>query len=260
MSPQPHEGPAEEGLSDSLLRLVADSDRLDQLRRLLSGFSHRYRNSLNGLKIALYLCRRDPAGPLPACWAELDRTYQELESLFDRLQAIYRPMSLTMVRCPLGQLIAGRLESWRSWFRADGRSLCINGPVNDSPGDFDPMHLGMGLDAFAAWRAAAGDVGCDSLLGWQARQGWFEVWWNEVRSAEGTDPRQCTDMDSSRKDRATSSDLLALPLLARIVHAHDGRLESTSAPGFGIKLCWPQFHQGESEPRATKLDDGRSTA
>ena len=38
-------------------------------------------------------------------------------------------------------------------------------------------------------------------------------------------------------------DPLALPLLARIVAAHGGHVESVREParGFGLKLRWPQF-------------------
>src|SRR5438105_14477240 len=104
MRPQPHEGPAEEERSASMLPVVDDLERIDGLRRMLSRYSHRCRNLLNGIKMSLYLFRRDVKEPMPARWNELERGYQEIERLFCHLQAIYRPMTVTMVRYPLGQL------------------------------------------------------------------------------------------------------------------------------------------------------------
>src|SRR4051794_39610109 len=90
MSPRPHEGPAEEGLSSSLLQIVHDPERVDRLRDSLRGFCHQSRNSLNGIKMSLYLFRREARGALPECWDEVETIYQDVVSLFDRLQTIYR--------------------------------------------------------------------------------------------------------------------------------------------------------------------------
>ncbi len=61
-----------------------------------------------------------------------------------------------MVRSPLGLLVTERLPSWRSWFSGKGRTLDIDRPNHDDSGDFDPMYLGLGLDALIAWRAETG--------------------------------------------------------------------------------------------------------
>src|SRR5262249_3129067 len=219
MSPQPHEGPAEEGLSSAILRLAGDPDRIDQLRPMLSGFSHRWRNTLNGIKLALYLFRRDPGGEVPQCWSDLERTYEEVERFFDRLQAIYRPVSLTMVRSRVGQLISDRIPSWRSLFLPKGRAIRLDPPSEDLPGDFDPIRLGSSLDAFVAWRAEAGEEGCNSRLGWRTSDGFFELAWNESRSSIGTIPGNL--QGEQRHDTKVGEELdpLALPLLARTVVA-----------------------------------------
>ena len=52
--------------------------------------------------MSLYLFKREADGPMPECWIELERIYEELEVSFDRLQVIYRPLPVTMVRSPLG--------------------------------------------------------------------------------------------------------------------------------------------------------------
>ena len=158
MSPQPHEGPAEEGLSSSFLRIVHDPEQVEGLRTVLSGFCHRCRNSLNGIKMSLYLFRREARGAVPDCWGELETLYHDIEHLFEHLQTIYRPMPITMVRSPLDDLIDHHVPKWRSWFESRGRTLQLDRPEREVPADFDPAQLGAGLDALAAWRAEAGEA------------------------------------------------------------------------------------------------------
>ena len=184
MSPQPHEGPAEQGPSSSTLGLEDDPEGLDHLRQMLGRFNHRCRNSLNGIKMGLYLFKREGEGPMHRCWIELAQIYEEIERMFDRLQVIYRPLSVTMVRSPLGLLVTERLPSWRSSFSRKGRTLDIDRPNQDDSGDFDPMYLGLGLDAFIAWRAEAGHPKWQSCLSWRIADGCFEVSWDEVRPCE----------------------------------------------------------------------------
>src|SRR5262249_5336394 len=115
MSPRPHEGPAEEGLSSSLLQIVHEPERVDRLRTVLSGFCHRCRNSLNGMKMSLYLFRREACGVVPDSWRDIEAIYQQMEHLFDHLQTIYRPMTVTTMRSPLDHLIHHHAPKWRTW-------------------------------------------------------------------------------------------------------------------------------------------------
>jgi signal transduction histidine kinase len=173
MSPQPHAQPAEEGLSCSTFPAVDDPERIGHVREMLSSFNHRCRNSLNGIKMSLYLFKRERAGPIPGCLGELERSYQQLEVLFDRLQVIYRPLTLTLVRSPLGRFFDERLPFWRSSFSLRGLTLDLDRPADDLPGDFDPMYLGLGLDAFVAWRAEAGQPNGKPVLSWRIVDGSF---------------------------------------------------------------------------------------
>ncbi|MFI5460772.1 MAG: hypothetical protein ACHRXM_35620 [Isosphaerales bacterium] len=245
MSPQPHEGLAAQGPSSSTLGLEDDSEGLDQLRQILGCFNHRCRNSLNGIKMGLYLFKREAEGPMHRSWIELARIYEEIERMFDRLQVIYRPLSVTMVRSPLGLLVTERLPSWRSSFSGKGRTLVINRPDPDDSGEFDPMYLGLGLDAFIGWRAEAGHPTWQSCLSWRIADGCFEVAWDEiVPSNHPLDEEHGNGIPHGPRP-SVRGDSLALPLLARVVAAHGGYLETTSEPVFGMKLRWPQFRSSE---------------
>jgi hypothetical protein len=233
-----------------MLPVVTSQERIARLRLILSGFSHRCRNSLNGIKMSLYLVRREHRGTLPSAWPELEQTYLQIERLFDHLQAIYRPMTLTMVRSPLGPFMADHESKWRTWFEASGRTMRVDRPSQDLPGDFDPIHLGMGLDAVIAWRAEVREASRNPRLSWRTGAGFCEVSWDE------TEPPTSSVLpnDAAGRDRKHHGlarvDPLALPLLSRIVTAHAGHTESTREPGrgFRLNLRWPQFRSEAVNP------------
>ena len=112
---------------------------------MLRSFNHRCRNSLNGIKMSLYLFKREASGPLSCRFVELERTYRAIERSFDRFQVIYRPVSLTMVRSPFGQLVADRLPSWRAWFGSNRHSFQIEAPDQDLAGGLRPDLPGVGV-------------------------------------------------------------------------------------------------------------------
>ncbi len=240
MSLQPHEGSAEHALcpSSPRPRPLDGTANLDSGHQMLRHFSHRCRNSLSGIKLGLYLLKKEAEGPLPSCWNELARTYDDIEQLFNRLQRIYQSESLTLVRSPLGDLIIERLPLWRSRYGKRGRTILIDPPDNDVAGDFDPMHFGLGLDAFVAWRAES----CDSIqprLGWRVAGDCFEICWQETH-ATPHDPDECaTGFVRSSHSGPTQS--LALLLLARVAATHGGELETRNDPALGITIRWPQF-------------------
>jgi hypothetical protein len=245
MSPTPYEGLVEEGLSSSLLPIVHDPQRLDHLRAELSGLCHRCRNSLNGIKLSLYLFRREAGGAVPDCWGEIERIYHQVEHLFDHLQAIYRPMTVMVIRTSLDELLDDHLPKWRSWFESRGLDVQLEPPESGVVGDFDPAQLGVGLDAMAAWRAEVGHTGVLAHVAWRIRDGWIEIHWKESRHRHDSEPDEDPSTFSLR-DGGSSSwrvDLLALPLLARIIVEHGGRLDFIPSAGFHVRLQWPQFQQ-----------------
>ncbi len=244
MSRRPHEGSAEKtSLPSPTSPVTNDLKEIDELRRLLSGFSHRCRNSLNGMKMSLYLFRRGVQENLPTNWDDLERSYQRIESAFDHLQTIYRPMSLTMVRSPLGDLIRDRAPRWRSCLQKRGRALHLEPPEQEGVGDFDPIQLGIGLDALASWRAESTEAKTDTRVGWRTHEGSFEICWEELLTVA---PSLSSHPDGDVSlipghHPAPRVHSLALPLLARILAAHGGRLEAPGASALRLKIRWPQF-------------------
>jgi hypothetical protein len=223
---------------------MTDLQPIHDLRRLLSGFSHRCRNSLNGMKMSLYLFRREVREKVPPNWGELERTYQKIEVLFDHLQTIYRPMALTMVCSSLGQLIGERAPKWRSSLQTRGRTLQLDPPEQEEVGDFDPILLGIGLDALASWRAESTESGTQTRIGWGTRDGFLELCWEE-RLTFAPSPAPLPDGPSSHPSPPPHS--LVLTLLARILEAHGGRLEAPAEPALRLKIRWPRFQSGAGE-------------
>jgi hypothetical protein len=232
-----------------LLQIVHDPERIDRLRDALSGFCHRCRNSLNGIKMSLYLFRREARGAVPECWDDLETIYQQTVHLFDHLQAIYRPMTITMVRSPLDALILHHVPKWRSWFESRGQSIQLDPPESEVPGDFDPAQLGAGLDAMAAWRAESCDPGTSTRIAWTARDGSVELCWEEVVAHHAPDWPEFAGRCGPRggNPAVRRVDLLELPLLARIVAEHGGRIHCTRGPAFRLRLRWPQFRRADPQ-------------
>jgi hypothetical protein len=241
MRPQPREELAEEilGPGTCISSPIGDPFQLDAGPQMLRQFSHRCRNTLSGIKLGLYLLKKDLEGQSPSRWTELGRTCDEIEKLFDRVQRIYQSASLTVVRSPLGQLFAERLPLWRSRYAMYGRTIVVDPPERDLAGDFDPTQLGHGLDAFVAWRAESGE-GKEARLAWRVTGGKLEILWHErsVEERSGHGHSQCALPASSPEDGMGS---LALLLLARVAADHDGDVETRFDPSLEVTVRWPQF-------------------
>ena len=248
MSPQPHEGPAEQVcLPGSVPHAVTEKEQNDCLRRLLSGFSHRCRNSLNGIKMSLYLYRRASKGHVPQCWTEIERSYQKIETLFDHLQLIYRPMTLTMVRGSLGHLIRDHHSKWRASLQSKGMALEVDPPLKEIDGDFDPIQLGIALDAMATWRAEVADSKNHTRISWRTHEGFFEIVWEEFPANSSDlpiDSRGEAGLNPDHRNCARA-DSLVVVMVSRILSVHDGRLERPCSRSLKWRMHWPLYR---SEP------------
>ncbi len=246
MSQHPHDGSADEGLSGSLLRFIEDG-RIPELRQTLSGFNHRCRNMLNSMNMGFYLTRRAATGPLPPRWDELCRTYQEIERLFDLLQSIYRTMELTTARRPFQAVVDERGRGWRDSFEAEGATLAIRPPARETAGEFDATRIADALDVFIAWRASRLGPGGRATLTWGTTRRHLELSWNESPPSAAI-PRTGSPRDPFAA-LASTTRALSLPLLARVVAEHRGRLSWTAGPAAEARVRWP-LTQAHAEPAA----------
>jgi len=206
---------------------------------MLRNFSHHCRNSLSAIKLGLYLLKRQGESSAPSRCNELWRKYEEIENLFDRLQRISQTTSLTVVRSPLGQLFAERLPLWRARFGDFGRSILVDPPEHELAGDFDPTHLGIGLDSFIAWRSHSAQAQSPRLA-WRVARGQCEIAWTEAR-AEGSNGNTRASSCRSEPQPTDSSASLALLLLARVAADHGGEVEASQGHALDVTIRWPQF-------------------
>jgi hypothetical protein len=235
-----------------LLQVVHDPEHVERLRTALSAFCHRYRNSLNGIKMSLYLFRREAHGDVPDCWENLETIYHQIVHLFDHLQTIYRPMAITMVRSTLDELIYYHLPRWRSSFVSRGLVIQVDPPQSQVPADFDPGQLGVALDAMATWRAEACCPGTLTRIAWTAREGSIELRWEEVVACHPAESLHRAGRPGPREENLAGRhlDLLELPMLARIVAEHGGRLHVKRGTPLQFLLSWPQFRRNDPEREA----------
>jgi len=224
-------------LCDALLGFV-DDNRLDPLQQALRGFNHRFRNLLNGLRMGFYLAKRSGFEADSKHWGEIDQTYAAIEQFQTRLQTIYQAMPLTPIAGRFGCLVGERGPTWIDWFHQNGNELVLEAPERESEGRFDPMFLGTALDNFVAWRAAALPRGGRATLRWTADQDGFAIAWNErAAEAPAVTPPPAPVAAPGPLSATTAS--LSLPLLARVVAEHGGRLSWTREPSVVARICWP---------------------
>ncbi len=210
---------------------------------MLRRFSHRCRNSLSGIKLGLYLLRKG-LQDTPRCrWNDLGRSYDEIERLFDRLDRIYQSASLALVRSPLGPLFVERLRLWRSLYPDWAETIRLDPPQTDVAGDFDPSHLGVGLDAFVMWRAGCGESR-EPCLKWGSTGVQFEICWQETPDHAASESHRSSDSPLGCQP-GDCTGALALLLLARVAADHGGELETRHDPYLSALIRWPQFRENQ---------------
>jgi hypothetical protein len=244
MSLQENERSEDRTACSALLQLLREEEQIQRLRPALSTFSHRYRNLLNGMKMALYFVRREAGGPMPPSWTEIELNYRAIELRLDELQTIYRPVSLTAVRAPMSSLMRDRERTWQEWFRGGTGSLQVAPPDDEIPVEFDPMFLGMALDTLARWRAPMVSPEFPARLSWNTSGGSIELIWEETRPAPPEqEEEEAVAGGREPMSRVASIPSLALPLLARVAAAHGGSLEWSRSPSFRLAMKWPQSQE-----------------
>ncbi|WP_406696549.1 hypothetical protein V5E97_36755 [Singulisphaera sp. Ch08] len=219
----------EDDLACSLIGVASSPTKVRALHEILGGFCHQCRNTLNSLKLSLYLTKRDTTHEASPLWGELDQRYKEVELIFDRLQAVCRPMTLTPIKASLSLIMNDLGPAWISAMAERDRSLHLIPPGTSDVGDFDPIRLPDCLNTFVLWRAEVGEQGQPAQLGWGIHENQFVIEWDEPSSLGIGD----SAVDPAR------SDPLALPLLARVLSAHGGTMTLEYHDGLHLRATWP---------------------
>jgi hypothetical protein len=216
-------------LTLGLLGVAGDPERIKALHGILGDFCHVFRNRINGIKLSLFLARRQEQGPAGTAWDDLESRYRAVEQLIEHVQWICRPLPLRPVRLSLCDLIAERAPCWTRTLEGRGRRLVLQPPGEASVGEFDPSRLSQGLNEFVAWRARAEPGGTAVLLRWGVDGGELTMEWD--------DPDSLTPDLAARCPGAPPP--LALPILARVMTAHGGRLTLEPGRGLRVRCQWP---------------------
>ena len=215
--------------TQSFLDLASDPESREEIHQCLRGFFHDARNRLSLLKIGLYVARRSGSEMQANLWSELDLSYQSLEDFVDRVQTLCRPPDIEPYAANLGVWLGERRTLWTQWFEAQGRRLDWHAPLTNAGGWFDPVSLIQGLDVLLFCRAKVGAPGQSASITWSTDPTAFHLEFVEESAA----------LSLPFEGRESRSLSMALPLLARMMSAHQGTLSIENENGLRIRLDWP---------------------
>ncbi len=225
----------------ALWKLAQDPVQVAELYKLLGEFCHLVRNRLNSLQLCLYLASRAERTEDRRPWTELDRRYRESVRKVEQVQALCRPIRLSVTPMSLALLFHDREREWSSLLEARQSRLILRPPARDASGQFDPIRLVQALDHLVEWRADAVSRGTEIQLSWWGDGDWLEFLWDESRG-QGS-------RETSKSARATPVESLPLAILARIIAEHGGRLDvETDRKGLRVRSRWPARRE---EPNAS---------
>jgi hypothetical protein len=218
-------------LGSQLLRIARDPDLRRMVYERLGEYCHQCRNRLNSLKLSLYLAMKNTPPASPDLWVDIEHQYRELERRVDRVQTLCRPIILSRVTLGLELLIDDRREAWREVMSSNGRELEFVAPAERAVANFDVERLGQVFDSLVAWRASDHSSGSSARLRWWFEAGHAHIAWEEPLES-GPTPRS-----SPSAFGATWT----IPLLARVVLAHDGDLFVSEERGWRLEVSWPSL-------------------
>src|SRR5207248_2730152 len=125
--------------------------------------------------------------------------------------------------------------AWNELLARSGRRLIVAGPAEPAVGEFDPSRLEEGYNNLVSWRARTGSPRTDLRVSWSAKDGAFQVEWDEP-----------VNQAKSRKTPAVGQDMhsiLAIPLLTRVAAQHAGTVVVSERPRarsrWRLRMTWP---------------------
>ena len=135
-------------------------------------------------------------------------------------------MTLSKVKLGIELLIEDRRVLWTQLMAGQGREISLVGPGSRAVASFDVERMSQALDAVVAWRAGEFDS-----------QGPVDVrWWVEGNVAHLTWREEAVQR---REIPPNPENAWPLPILARVLSAHDGDLTEQHDGGWQMHLTWP---------------------
>ncbi|WP_169976980.1 sensor histidine kinase [Tautonia rosea] len=212
-----------DGLAGALLRCVEEPERIPIIQVLLDRYSHRLRNRLNSMKLSLYLARRLSGNPSGPEWVRADSAYRSMEAMIEQVQLFCNPLQPSPAEGDLNHWIEQRVPDWHRLLAERSLRLETSGPGATLPSRFDWNRLAQGLDALISFWSSQGPPEGTIRLSWQRLPGQFHIRF---------------ESESSLIRTQGDAENLALPVLARVLRAHQGRLD-IAPDASAIELTWP---------------------
>jgi hypothetical protein len=217
--------PTDGSLAQQLLEAARDPTLRHSVYLQLGEYCHLCRNRLNSLKLSLFLAMKHSNDGRLREWDLIETQYLELERVVDRVQTIFRPMTLTRVTIALDLFFEDRREEWTRLIAAGGGDLEWVRPRVRGMASFDVERMGHALDALVKWRAGALVPDRVARLRWWVEAGLAHISWEETLFS----PMTPSDDETT----------WTLPLIARVVEAHGGEFRLTEAKTWRLDLSWP---------------------
>lgn len=221
------EGVSDNSIADELLMIAHDPGLRQSVYQELGEYCHTCRNRLNSLKLSIFLAMRLSNDVNSDRWSFIERQYLELERSVDRVQALCRPMTLSMVSIAFDLLIEERADEWADEMAVGGCLLECVPPPTRAVAAFDVERMGQVLDAIVQWRAGGVARGRTARLQWWVEAGTAHVAWSE----EGTSP------DGPAPEGAK----WVMPLVARVILTHHGEYRVAENQGWRLEFSWPSM-------------------
>jgi hypothetical protein len=238
-----------DGLSNAMLSIVSEEDQIALLHHHLDRYCHRFRNRLNSLKLCLFMGKKSLGESEfdKGQWQELETLYQVLENLMEQFQQYCRPSEVHPMEVSLRSFVQELRGTWSH--RLSNREIQVEFHSTDcrSKCQLDLARMTLGLDALANWRGSVLPPGSTIVLNCWEDQGSFWLSWEE------SEPLPSARDDSDDEVAAN----IALPVLARILHAHGGTLEVTHQEPFRLLLRWPNLQANSSKIKSTSNEVNR---
>ncbi|HTO54245.1 MAG TPA: ATP-binding protein [Myxococcota bacterium] len=222
-------------------RVVLEDEKLRSLEELSASIAHEIRNPITAAKSLVQQLGEDPASAENVEYAnialqELDR----VEKSISHLLRYAREEEMHPRQMKLVDAIEGALETMRERIQTSGVKIRRDfGAAGDLIGDPEQLRrvfinvIGNALDAFAEARTPDPSL----AIGVGENLGGSEIWARVKDNGPGMDPDTQSRIFKPFFTSKANGTGLGLAITRKLVDAHGGSIEVTSAPGQGSEFA-----------------------